>query len=125
VTFHPSIPGCRASERRGLSLSCQATVAAGSGNTTRLGKGRACIRSTAPSLAADLLRDQPRVVTLRGRWARVSLIIDGSSALNLRYFDFWNPSNRDGNIVAIAVRSAHDTSLRLLCEIRSHHEHES
>ena len=32
---------------------------------------------------------------------------------NLRYFGDWNPSNRDENIVAIAIRSAHDANLRL------------
>jgi hypothetical protein len=64
------------------------------------------------------------VVTLSVRWARVNLIVDGSSALSLRYIGLWNPSNRDENIIAIAVRSNHDANLRPLCQIRSHKEHE-
>jgi hypothetical protein len=39
------------------------------------------------------------------------LITDGSRALNIRYFGFGNPSNRDENVVAATARSAHDANL--------------
>jgi hypothetical protein len=43
--------------------------------------------------------------------ARACLIVNGSSALNLRYFGLWNPSNRNENIVAVAALPAHDVNL--------------